>query len=56
MNEKNITKFPKGFFQLERPTITASEALKDAIPIEWKEETEEKNSKKKKVQLENQKK
>ena len=48
MNEKNITKFPKGFFQLERPTITASEALKDAIPVEQEEEKE-------KVQLEDKK-
>ncbi len=35
MKKRNITKFPKGFFQLKRPTITASEALKDVIPIKW---------------------
>ena len=34
---KNITKFPKGFFKLKRKTITASEALKDAIPLKWEE-------------------
>ena len=37
MEKKDITKFPKGFFQLKRPTITTSEALKDVIPFEWKE-------------------
>ena len=34
---KNITKFPKGFFKLKRPTITASEALADVEPLKWKE-------------------
>ena len=37
MEKKDITKFSKGFFQLKRPTITTSEALKDVIPFEWKE-------------------
>ncbi len=44
MGKKEITKFPKGFFQLKRPTITISEALKDVIPIEW-EENKGKNKK-----------
>ena len=34
---KNITKFPKGFFKLKRKTISASEALKNAIPLKWEE-------------------
>ena len=34
---KNITKFPKGFFQIKRPTITASEALADVEPLKWKD-------------------
>ncbi len=37
MKKKEITKFPKGFFQLKRPTITASEALQDIIPLKWEE-------------------
>ena len=37
MAKKEITKFPKGFFQLKRPTITTSEALKDEIPFKWDE-------------------
>ena len=37
MEKKEITKFPKGFFQLKRPTITTSEALKDVIPFKWEE-------------------
>ncbi len=41
MGKKEITKFPKGFFQLKRPAITTSEALKDVIPFKW----EEKNKK-----------
>lgn len=32
---KNVTKFPKGFFQKDRSTLTAQEALKDVIPVEW---------------------
>ena len=36
MEKKKVTKFPKGFFQKKRPTITASEALKNTIPVEWK--------------------
>lgn len=39
MEKKNITKFPKGFFQLKRPTITASEALSDVTPIKWEKDT-----------------
>ena len=35
MKKRNTIKFPKGFFQLKRPTITASKALKDVIPIKW---------------------
>ncbi len=35
MEKKEITKFPKGFFQLKRPTITAGEALKNEIPLKW---------------------
>ena len=35
MENKNITKFPKGFFQMERPTINAGEALKNEIPFQW---------------------
>ena len=35
---KNITKFPKVFFKLKRPTITASEALADVEPLKWKED------------------
>lgn len=46
MNKKNyikeITKFPKGFFQKDRPTLTAQEALKDVIPIEWVKNFKEK--------------
>ena len=38
MEKKEITKFPKGFFQLKRPTITTSEALKGVIPLEWEED------------------
>lgn len=49
MEKKNITKFPKGFFQMKRSTITASEALKDTIPIKWKETLENKNDEKVKL-------
>ena len=41
MEKKNISKFPKGFFQMERPTITASESLKNVKPIEWNEKEKE---------------
>ncbi len=44
MEKKEITKFPKGFFQLKRQTITASEALKDVVPLKW-EEKKERNKK-----------
>ena len=37
MEKKSITKFPKGFFQAKRPTINASEALKDVVPLKWNE-------------------
>ena len=42
MEKKEITKFPKGFFQLKRPTITTSEALKDVIPFKWEEKSKKK--------------
>lgn len=51
MKKGNMTKFPKGFFQLKRPTITASKALKNVIPIKW----DEKSSKKQTVKLVNNK-
>ncbi len=35
MSKKNITKFPKGFFQQKRPILNASEVLKDLKPFEW---------------------
>ena len=35
MKKEHKIKFPKGFFQLKRTTITTSEALKDVIPIKW---------------------
>ena len=40
MKKKEITKLPKGFFQKERPTITASEALKDVKPLKWSKNVE----------------
>ena len=46
MEKKKITKFPKGFFQLKRPTITASEALKDTIPIKWDDNFKKERKKK----------
>ena len=42
MKKRNTIKFPKGFFQLKRPTITASKALKDVIPIKWDEKPKNK--------------
>ena len=39
MEKKEIIKFPKGFFQSKRPTITTSEALKDVIPFKWETNT-----------------
>lgn len=53
MKKKEITKFPKGFFQLKRPTITASKALKDVIPIKWEKEDNNKQIKDTKVKLSN---
>lgn len=35
INEKQITKFPKGFFNKERPKVSLKESLKDVIPVEW---------------------
>ena len=35
MKRNNKVKLPKNFFQKERPTMTASEALKDTIPVKW---------------------
>ena len=32
--EKNI-RLPKDFFSVEREIITAEEALKDVIPVDW---------------------
>ncbi len=37
MKKKEITKFPQGFFQLKRPTVSLEEALKDVIPLKWVE-------------------
>ena len=47
MEKKSITKFPAGFFQLKRRTITASEALKDEIPFKWEKSSKVKEKKKK---------
>ena len=33
-----IIKFPKSFFQKNRPTISISDALKDEIPYTWPKE------------------
>lgn len=33
--KNSLTKFPKGFFEKSRPTISTKEALKDVIPLEW---------------------
>ncbi len=56
MEKDNITKFPKVFFQLKRPTITASKALKDVIPIKWDNiQKERKNNKNQIVKLVNNK-
>ena len=46
MEKKSITKFPAGFFQLKRRTITASEALKDEIPFKWEKASKVKEKKK----------
>lgn len=35
MKKKERPKFPKGFFEKSRPTISTEEALKDVIPVEW---------------------
>ena len=45
MEKKKVKKFPNGFFQKERPAITASEALKDIIPIKWDEKINDKKNK-----------
>ena len=56
MKKENKIKFPKGFFQLKRTTITASEALKDVIPIKWDNvKKERKNNKNQAVNLVNNK-
>ena len=47
MKRKNKVKIPKGFFQIERPTVSAKEALEDVIPVEW---VDNKNSKKIKIE------
>lgn len=44
MEKKNVTKFPKGFFQEKRPTIAASDALKDVVPIRWKDSIKSKKN------------
>jgi len=50
MEQKKIARFPTGFFQQKRPTITASEALKNVIPFEWSKKSEkEENAKEKKT-------
>lgn len=46
MKKRNKIKFPKGFFQLKRTTITASKALKNVIPIKWDEKSKNKLSNK----------
>lgn len=51
MKKKEVTKFPKGFFQKERPTITASEALKDVTPINWIEDSKSKTTIKEKNKI-----
>ncbi len=33
--DNNIKKLPKGFFSVAREVITADDALKDVIPIDW---------------------
>ncbi len=38
MEKKERPKFPKGFFEQPRPTISAKEALKDVIPVKWTKE------------------
>lgn len=35
MKKKEITKFPQGFFQIKRPTVSLEEALEDVIPLKW---------------------
>lgn len=45
MERKNKIIIPKGFFSINRLTITTSEALKDIIPAEWVDKNE-KNVKK----------
>ena len=33
--DNNIIKLPKGFFSIPREIITAEEAMKDVIPVNW---------------------
>ena len=33
--DNNIIKLPKGFFSIPRKIITAEEAMKDVIPVNW---------------------
>ena len=46
-----IIRFPKGFFEIPRKTITSTEAMKDVVPVDWeniivkKEEKVDKNKK-----------
>lgn len=35
MNNKERSKFPKGFFTQSRPTLSMNEALKDVTPYKW---------------------
>ena len=45
MGSKKISKFPKGFFQKERKTISMQEALKDVIPIDLGKQKDKDNYK-----------
>lgn len=38
MKRKERPKFPIGFFEQPRPTISSEEALKDIIPVQWTKE------------------
>ena len=48
MNEKK-TIIPKGFFSQTRRIITSKEALKDVVPVNWKEALKERKNNKKQV-------
>lgn len=51
VNEKK-TIIPKGFFSQTRRIITSKEALKDVVPVNWKEALKgRKNNKKQVVKL-----